>query len=305
MAARRRKLSLRAPRSDVGLVSGPVLKYPGAKWRLSDWIIAHMPPHEVYVEPFFGSGAIFFRKSPAKLETINDINGHVVNLFQVIRERPEDLAAAVALTPWAREEYDASYDRDLTALDPVEAARQFLVRTWQGYGSAADQHKNGWRMVLQRDKGPRTVPYRQWRNVPERILLAADRLKDAQIECRPAIPLLKANARPGVLVYVDPPYVLSTLSRGRNGRKVYDHQMSDEEHEELLSVLIEHPGHVLLSGYSHPMYDEALANWERVSIRAAVEKGQTREEVLWISPRAAEDLGGRLFWDGAEAKRGG
>lgn len=112
----------------------PVLKYPGAKWRLAVWILERMPPHEQYVEPFFGSGAVFFRKQPSRLETINDLDGDVVNLFRVIREAPEELAAAAWATPWAREEYEASYERP-GGLDPAERARRFLVRCWQSHGS--------------------------------------------------------------------------------------------------------------------------------------------------------------------------
>lgn len=265
---------------------------------MASWIIAHMPPHEVYVEPFFGSGAIFFRKPPAKLSTLNDINGHVVNLFRAMRERPEDLATAVALTPWSREEYELSYDRDLDALDPVEAARRFLVRTWQGYGSAADQHRNGWRVVREEKKGPRRTPYRQWQNLPDRVLVAAAILKDAQIECKAAMDVIQAHRQsPGVLIYCDPPYVLSSLGSKRNGRKIYDDQMTDEEHEELLAGLSEHPGPVLLSGYDSPLYGvlEGKHDWSRVSTLAATEKGGSRTEVLWLNPVASEALGGRLF----------
>ena len=69
-----------------------ILKYPGAKWRIADWVISHFPPHKVYLEPFFGSGAVFFKKDPVYIETVNDINGEIVNLFRVCRERPEELA---------------------------------------------------------------------------------------------------------------------------------------------------------------------------------------------------------------------
>ena len=89
----------------------PVLKYAGAKWRIADWIGGFLPPHEIYLEPFFGSGAVFFRKAPARLETINDIDENVVNLFRVLREQPEQLAALIELTPWARDEYYSSYEK--------------------------------------------------------------------------------------------------------------------------------------------------------------------------------------------------
>lgn len=44
----------------------PILKYPGAKWKISDWIIQNLPPHESYLEPFFGSGAVFFQQKARK-----------------------------------------------------------------------------------------------------------------------------------------------------------------------------------------------------------------------------------------------
>lgn len=277
--------------------TGPVLKYPGSKWRLADWILPYMPEHEVYVEPFFGSGAVFFRKQPCRLETINDTYGDVVNLFRVLRETPDELARLVELTPWSREEYELSYERNSDALGSVERARRFLVRTWQGHGSAADQYRNGWRIVRASEKAPTHVPYRQWRdNLPPRIAAAAARLKGVQIECRPAVDVIAGFRRPEVLIYADPPYVSSTMEH-RNGRKVYEREMTDEEHEELLAVLAEHPGPVLLSGYEHPLYVvmEREHDWVRVSKRALAEKGQMRTEVLWINPTATAAIDGRLF----------
>ena len=86
-----------------------VLKYPGAKNRIAEWICGFISEHRVYVEPYFGSGAIFFNKQPAKIETINDLDGNVVNYFRVLREKPEELARMLALTPFSREEYYKLY----------------------------------------------------------------------------------------------------------------------------------------------------------------------------------------------------
>lgn len=43
-----------------------ILKYPGSKWTLAERIVREMPPHKFYLEPFFGSGAVFFNKDPAE-----------------------------------------------------------------------------------------------------------------------------------------------------------------------------------------------------------------------------------------------
>lgn len=72
-----------------------ILKYPGSKWRIADWIISHFPLHNVYLEPFFGSGAVLFNKPRTMIETVNDINGDIVNLFRVCRTQGEKLAAAI------------------------------------------------------------------------------------------------------------------------------------------------------------------------------------------------------------------
>lgn len=86
-----------------------LLNYPGAKWGMAAEIVSLMPPHRSYLEPFFGSGAVLFNKPPSAIETVNDIDGDVVNFFRILRERPDDLAAAIALTPYAREVFDDAH----------------------------------------------------------------------------------------------------------------------------------------------------------------------------------------------------
>ena len=83
-----------------------MLKYPGAKWALASWVLSHFPAHHSYLELFFGSGAVLFNKSRSHIETVNDLDGDVVNFFRCIRDAPDRLTRAVYWTPYAREEYD-------------------------------------------------------------------------------------------------------------------------------------------------------------------------------------------------------
>ncbi len=254
-----------------------ILHYPGSKWSMTDWIISKMPDHETYLEPFFGSGAIFFNKQPSGIETINDLDSNVVNLFRVIRDHPYELAERIEWTPFSREEYYSSYEGQ-TGND-LEDARRFLVRCWQAIG-AKTSDRTGWRSLINFN-GPNTA--KEWGKLPKKILLVAKRLKEAQIEHQPAVKLIERYKRERVLIYADPPYIIETRTK-----RHYKHEMTLEDHIELLEVLDNHPGPVLLSGYAHPLYDDKLSHWRRETHLAKAEAGASRVEVLWINPIAAE-----------------
>lgn len=265
----------------------PILKYPGAKWSIADWIISHFPPHKHYVEPYFGSGAVFFNKPPVAHEVINDLSGDVVNLFRVIREQGEALAALIEMTPWAREEYELSYE---PAEGALERARRFVVRVWQGQNAKIDT-STGWRSNGFSPTGPGTPPIAQWLQMTDRLRPLIDRIRIAEIDNRPAIDLISRAREIGVLIYADPPYPLST----RNG-KMYQHEMTDADHAALLDALDAHPGPVVLSGYHCNLYDDRLRHWHTRERRVQAEKGNIRTEVLWLNQTCIDRLGyGPMF----------
>ena len=85
------------------------LRYPGSKWSIAHEIVKCFGEHYHYVEPYFGSGAVFFSKPPSPHELINDANDLVANFFRVLRDRTEELQFALEATPWSRSEYGVSH----------------------------------------------------------------------------------------------------------------------------------------------------------------------------------------------------
>ena len=164
-----------------------IAKYPGSKWSLAEWIIRFFPKHHSYLEPFFGSGAVLFNKPRSNIETVNDLDCNVVNLFECIRENPEKLAGMIYMTPYAREVYERSYEE--VPEDKFEAALNFYIRLNMGHGFRTSGERVGWKNDVQGRE--RSYASQDWCNLPEKIMQAAERLRGVQIENRPAIELIR------------------------------------------------------------------------------------------------------------------
>ena len=258
-----------------------VLKYPGSKWRIVDKLVELIPPHHTYLEPYLGSGAVFFRKAPSDIETINDLDWDVVNLFQCIREDSEKLARLIMTTPYSRQMYDDAFKSDpimevLSEGNRFLKACQFLVRCWQGHGFRSNGYKVGWKNDVQGRE--RMYALWNWYRLPEWVIEIAERLRRVQIECSPAIELMERYDYENVFMYLDPPYLLGT----RSGKQ-YKHEMSDEEHEEMLQKAIDSKAKIMISGYASEMYDDMLAGWRRKEFRSHAEMGNSRIEVVWMN----------------------
>lgn len=210
-----------------------ILNYPGSKWRSAQFIINQFPNHKAYLEPYFGSGAVFFNKSKVTLETINDVDGRLINLFDQIRNRPAELSFLVKMTPYSREEYERSQE---VSIDKLEDARRMLVRCWFAIGGKTNAMV-GWRRNISWN-GPYNTY--DWNNIPAIILEAAERLKEAQIENKDAVELIKEMNDVDTLIYADPPYLRETRVSNH-----YENEMSEYEHTEMLEALRAHKGPVL------------------------------------------------------------
>ncbi|URN85845.1 DNA adenine methylase [Acetobacterium wieringae] len=264
-----------------------VLKYPGAKWRIAEWISYNFCEHNTYLEPFFGSGAVFFSKKPSERETINDIDGHVVNFFEVLRDYPEELARKINLTPYSRQEFQNVEEQfaggPLQLTDcKIENARRFAVRCFQGFGSKQSD-KVGWKNS-KKAAGPDNPSV--WSRVPETLLEAAKRLKMVQIEKMEAVDLIKQYNHGDCLIYADPPYLKSV----RNSR-IYRHEMmGDGSHIELIETLLKHRGPAIVSGYDSDIYNELLRDWSKKEIEQTTNSATTKTEVIWMNYKLVDQI---------------
>jgi DNA adenine methylase len=255
-----------------------LVRYHGGKWKLAPWIISYFPEHRTYVEPFGGGGSVLIRKERCYAEVYNDLDGEIVNLFRVARDYGEELHRKIELTPFARDEFEESY---LPTDDMVEQARRTLVRSFQGFGSAAvSKQRTGFRANSNRSG---TTPAHDWANYPEALEAVINRLKGVVIENRDAVDCMRQHDSSETLFYVDPPYVLATRYMEEK-TSCYKYEMTDEQHTVLATALRSLKGMVLVSGYPCELYDDQLfSDWERIERRAFADGSKERTEVIWMN----------------------
>jgi DNA adenine methylase len=257
----------------------PPIQYFGAKGNTADALVAMMPVTRGYVEPFCGSLAVLLARSPVKVEVVNDLDQRLMTFWRVLRDRPEDLVRVCALTPHARAEVLQAAELDAT--DDLELARQVFVMLTQGRSRTL--RRTGWRFYA--DPSGTSAGFAQYLSAYlGRLAPAAARLADVSLECRPAIEVVEQyGAIPENLLYVDPPYVHSTLA-GSSGSR-YPNTMSDDEHKELLGALRDCRSKVVLSGYDSPIYEDLLGDWHVTRFGASTGNSTDagRVESVWCN----------------------
>lgn len=266
----------------------PLIRYHGGKYRIADFIISHFPKHEIYVEPFGGAASVLLAKDRSKAEVYNDLDSDIVNLFRVMRYRGPTLLKKLSLTPYAREEFIAAYKQ---TEDQLERARRTVIRAYMGFNAAASTRASrvGFRSDTRRKY---TTSSLDWTTYPKAATAIIERLRGVVIENQHAIKVIEKQDFSETLFYCDPPYTLNERYL-KQRTKIYRHEMSDGDHIDLLQVLKNCRGMVILSGYDNEIYRNFLTDWrlEKTETVASSGKGVKKTtECIWINPAAASRL---------------
>lgn len=170
--------------------------------QISSQIASLLPCHTHYVQPLAGSLEVLLHKPISKFETVNDTSQELVTFWRVLRERPETLARACALTPHSRSEFATACGgsgSQLRGVDAeVESARRVWVRITQSQDGSA-RLRPQWRAGTAHRKAAGAISA-----AVEQMEHTATRLQSVTLECSRPIEVVKAwGGQAGVCMYVD------------------------------------------------------------------------------------------------------
>lgn len=270
------------------------LRYHGGKSKLARWILSLMPPHTRFVEAYAGGLNVLLRKPQEGIaEWVNDTDGELINFWSVLRSEETFLKfqRLMEATPLSSELFEKSCENRKTFYTRgmqwpnVEAAADYFVAMRQSRQGLAKDYCTPTRR-LRRGMNEQVSA---WLSAVEGLADVHARLRCVEIRCQPAVELIRELDTEDTLFYLDPPYLHETR---KGGQEYGEHEMSKDDHIELLDVLAGIEGKFILSGYPSSTYEfySDLNGWNvaYVDVVAASSSklnklNSKRREVLWLN----------------------
>ncbi len=274
-----------------------VIKWHGGKSYLASEFWKLAPKHVRYCEPFFGGGAMLFGRADdgeGCAEFVNDIHGELVNFWRTLQHKLhfEDFRRLAETTPLSKPDFELARKNIGTLVSMFPDARI--------PGGVERIKRAVWFFIINRQsrqglgKDFTTPTSRLRRGMNEQVsawLTAVEglpefhaRLKRVEIRNQDAVEFIRELDSPDTFFYCDPPYLHET----RTVKDAYQHEMTGEQHSELLATLNNIKGKFMLSGYPSAMYDDfAQAHgWScetfYIDNKASGKKEKKKmEEVVW------------------------
>lgn len=250
-----------------------------------------------YVEPYFGGGAVLFAQDPEGIgEVVNDLDGQLTNFWRVLAadgDEFDQFVRAVEATPCSQREFQRAKDhkcwtghswQDLQQTRPcVDCAVVFFIVNRQSRQALGKDFATLARTRTRR--GMNELPS-AWLTSVEGLPEVHARMKRVVILNDDALKVIRQQDGPRTLFYLDPPYLHET----RTVTDAYQHEMTYEQHEELLHALSQIEGRFLLSGYASQLYNKIAyeESWRRVDfeIDNKAGGGKTKRkmiEAVWMN----------------------
>ncbi|QZT38724.1 DNA adenine methylase [Halosquirtibacter xylanolyticus] len=254
----------------------PPITYYGGKQKLVKHLLPLVPEHNLYAEPFFGGGALFWAKEPSNVEVINDCDRELINFYEVMKRDFEALKGMMDASLHSRTSHN---DAQVILKNPhlftsVQRAWSIWVLSSQSFSSMLD---GAWGYDVKKASTSTKVHNQKLRFQS----VYQERLSRVQIESTDAIRIIKSRDRVDSFFYCDPPYYNSDCGH-------YD-GYTLEDYTLLLETLSNIQGKFILSSYPSPILDNFTKEkgWyqkefiQRVSVNnCSRKKDKNKREVI-------------------------
>lgn len=217
-------------------------RYAGGKFYARKLILAHVPNHSAYIEPFAGGGSIFFAKPKVEYNNLNDIDGELINVYLVIRDNPDELIYFLKKRLEIESEFPQNYTQSILYGDPLPATKE-LHNFFKNEFSPQNQIERAGRwFYLNRTSysGIMNTQNMYWgygdkysmqpKNWAQNIIRTNTKLQGVEISNLDFENVID-NAPDGALLFLDPPYYNADQD------KFYQHYFSKSDHYRLADCL--------------------------------------------------------------------
>ena len=239
----------------------------GGKYYLTSWLSQYIPEHTCYVEVFCGAGHLLFNKSPSQVEVLNDIDGHLIGFFELLKNdtKRSKLIKALDNMLYSRrlwQEIRSRWKQGNLPQGEIERSAQWFYLNRTGF--SGDQERGGFAVPSTTGRNP----VQSFRNAIETFEDVAERLRNVCIECLPYEECIRRYDSPETLFYCDPPYM--------DAEHYYGDTFAEDDHHTLSELLHGVKGQVMVSHYSNSLYDELYKGWNRYEYQSF--KGSYKSE---------------------------
>ncbi len=269
----------------------PICRWHGGKFYLQKWVVSHFPENyneiDSYIEPFAGAASVYLNKQKQSWEMINDLDYGTYCMWRTVQTQCANFIDVLSkiecsnLKTSDAFEYmfsEAKANKDSVKGEFATAVNQFTLRRLSRGGMMKDF---SWST---RTRGGQPETINAWENGIKNLAKIEKRLKNTVIMNQNALELLKTYNRPNILWYLDSPY----LSQTRVSTKIYDCELSDNDHIKMAELVNANQGKFIISGYPSPLYDELYKGWRVVTKDIKNHSSQVKvkpikTECLWLN----------------------
>ena len=218
-------------------------RWYGGKIRMLEKLEALIPEHQIYMEPFIGSGALALNHIKSPVEIINDLDGDIVNLFRVMsdKEKGKELIERLSHVAYDRTVFDAAREEqknNFKGYNTIDKAVLTYIMISQSFNAARNSFS----------KGGYASNELYHQDMLDNLPKVYERLEHVKIFNVDALDLLECYVdNEKVFAFLDPPYRHDL--RGKNANKIYKCELSEIQQIRLLKIIRNAKAKILLCGY--------------------------------------------------------